>query len=307
MRRKNMGILPQELRKVYSRGGNISEHLERRLRIERSDESVIELSYDIQAGSYTRAMEDPRYRSEKEGYCRYVSDLIRSLGKSRTVLEAGVGEATTFSGVARSLARDVDRFYGFDLSWSRAAYARRYLEKTGVRGAVIFTAALTNIPLADDSIDVVYTSHSIEPNRGREKDIIGELHRVARRYLVLIEPAYELAPPSIRRRLDRHRYCRGLLDCCRKLGCKVESSGLIPVKVTHRNLTAVTVISKNPRSSGALARKDPFRCPKYFTPLRKAGTAMFSDESMMAYPIIGGIPCLKVHYGVIASKLGEFE
>ena len=32
-----------------------------------------------------------------------------------------------------------------------------------------------NIPLLDDSVDIVFTSHAIEPNRGREKQILKEL------------------------------------------------------------------------------------------------------------------------------------
>lgn len=49
------------------------------------------------------------------------------------------------------------------------------------------------MPLKDNSIDIVYTSHSIEPNGGREEEALEELYRVANKYLILLEPDYELA------------------------------------------------------------------------------------------------------------------
>jgi len=300
-------ILPLQLKEAYRKGENISNFLKTRLSLEKSNEFVIELSYDLQAGSYTKAMKNPLYRKEKERFSRYVGELISSLGRSSTVLEAGVGEATTLSGVISSIGPGKRDYYGFDLSWSRTAYARKYLGRKRMENCSLFSASLMNIPLASNSMDVVYTAHSIEPNRGNEMKIIEELYRVAGKYLILIEPAYESAPPKIRKRFDFHSYCRGIVQTCRKLKYNIVSNELLPVKVTQDNLTEVTIIEKNPRSARKPFAGNPFCCPKYGTPLRKTGASMYSDDSMIAYPIIGGIPCLKIQNGVIASKLSEFE
>lgn len=65
-------------------------------------------------------------------------------------------------------------------------------------------ADLFDIPLKDASVDVVYTSHSHEPNGGLEEDAIRELMRIARRAVILVEPIYELANSEAQSRMRTH-------------------------------------------------------------------------------------------------------
>ena len=169
---------PRELKTLYERGVNITEHLRRETRGQPNTSEMIETAYDLQAGSYVEAVSDAaraRYQAEKTAE---IARVIRTLCAPQTVMEAGVGEATALSGVMRHLGGV--RAYGFDLSWSRIAVARQWLERQGVAGTRLCTGDLLHMPFADESIDVVYTSHSIEPNRGREEPILRELWRVAR-------------------------------------------------------------------------------------------------------------------------------
>ncbi|MGC8667667.1 MAG: methyltransferase domain-containing protein [Chthonomonadales bacterium] len=135
-------------------------------------------------------------------------------------MESGVGEATTLSGVLRGLQSEVSSF-GFDLSWSRVAYAKRWLHSQGVFDTTLCTGNLLHIPFADNSIDVVHTSHSIEPNGGNEEPILQELFRVTRRFLILLEPGYELADDEAKRRMDSHGYCKNLKGIAQSLGYDV--------------------------------------------------------------------------------------
>ena len=98
--------------------------------------------------------------------------------------------------------------------------AREYAVALGVR-ANLFAGDLTEIPIQDSAVEVVYTSHSIEPNRGREKQILAELYRVTRRYLVLLEPSNELGTQETRRHIEEHKYCLDLGRHVRELGFDV--------------------------------------------------------------------------------------
>ena len=41
-----------------------------------------------------------------------------------------------------------------------------------------------NLPITDDSIDLVYTVHALEPNGGKEKEALKELYRITKKYLM---------------------------------------------------------------------------------------------------------------------------
>jgi hypothetical protein len=294
-------LTPRQLKTLYEQGKNISEILREELEVDHNTDEIIEISYDLQAGSYTDAQTDGDVAQRKRNYCAEIVRTIRSLCKPNSILEAGVGEATTFSGVLLGFEMPMPSF-AFDLSWSRVAYARKWLEKDGIRNATLCTGNLLHLPYADNSIDVVYTSHSIEPNGGYEEVILKELYRVAMRYVVLLEPGYELAGDDARRRMESHGYCKNLTGVSESLGYEVIEHKLFPVTSNPLNPTALTIIRKNeraPSSSHVLA------CPKYKTPLEEVGGMLFSPEALVVYPIVGGIPCLRIENGVFASKYLE--
>jgi uncharacterized protein YbaR (Trm112 family) len=46
-------------------------------------------------------------------------------------------------------------------------------------------------------------------------------------------------------------------------------------------------------------------CPAYRTPVQRMKDCYYSERSMRAYPILGGIPCLRSSNAIIACKLSE--
>lgn len=288
---------PRRLQELYDSGVNISAFLREQQGKVDNTESIIEVAYDLQAGSYIAFNETPEGYSFKEKYTSELARVILSLIQPSSILEAGVGESTTLSGVLKHLKTSVEAF-GFDISWSRVAYGKKYLEKQGIPNVTLCTGSLLSIPFADESIDIVYTSHSIEPNRGKEEPILKELLRVARNYLILLEPSYELASDEARKRMDFHGYCRNLKETVIRLGHKVLVHELFPFISNPLNPTAITIIEKKPQknsSSYILA------CPKFKTRLEKIDNVLFSSEGLMVYPIIDDIPCLRVENGIIAT------
>jgi SAM-dependent methyltransferase len=297
-------LSPRELQARYEQGANISALLRAGDHHNGNVQRAIEISYDLQSGSYIECLRDERQSQVQDAYAAELAASIESLGRPRTVLEAGVGEGTTLSRLIERLANPEIRYFGFDLCWSRVAYAQQWLRECGLERRVsLCTASLLEIPFADNAFDVVYTSHAIEPNGGREVEILQELHRVTRGWLLLLEPAYELADEVGQERMRRHGYCRDLRRACAELGFEVVSHALFACRTNPQNPTALTVVRK--LASGPPAGQF-LACPRFKTPLERYGEALFSPEALSAYPILGGIPCLRTDHAIVASKWPEF-
>lgn len=289
-----------KLREAYLKGENIAALLRGHAGGE-NPARVIEMAYDLQAGSYVRALDDPSRMAFKERYAAELNKIFSELGRPSSVFEAGVGEATTLSYVLKGLGGTLPAV-GVDISWSRLKWAKKWLAEQEVAGVLLAVADLENLPLADAAIDIVYTSHSIEPNRGREREILAELYRVTGRYLVLLEPGYELAHEKARARMDQHGYCRDLPGHAQSLGMKVLRHELFPLTANPDNPTALTLIQKTERRQGDDLN---WYCPVSGKPLIEKNGFWYSDESMLAYPILGGLPCLRSEKGIVASQFLE--
>ena len=220
-----------------------------------------------------------------------------------SLLDAGVGEATSLAPVLRHMAARPAHVLGFDLSLSRLLYARKHLADHDRPDVVLFTAALDNIPLASASVDVVLTMHAVEPNHGREDVILGELLRVARRHLVMIEPSYELASAEGRARMERLGYVRELPAALERLGHPARRVEPWPLNANPLNPAALIVVDKSADVSDA--------APQFVSPISgrnlvHRADCWFCPDDGHAFPIIGQIPCLTMGSAILASKLGQF-
>ena len=290
----------KELKELYERGYNISEILRKEKGIDYNTPEIIEISYDLQTGSYIEAMRDEKESKFRDNYSNEISKRILSLCNPSSILEAGIGEATTFSGVLKRLGNI--KGYGFDLSWSRVAYARKWLKDNGIKDTTLCTGNLFNIPFLDNSIDVVYTSHSIEPNGGSEREILKELYRVTRKYLILLEPGYEFASDEAKKRMEFHGYCKDLKNISLSLGFEVLEHKLFPYSSNPLNPTAITIIRKD---SDNQVPNNPLASPKSKTPLKEIDGMLYSPDDLVVYPVLNGIPCLRIENAIFASKYEE--
>ncbi len=287
----------EKIKKIYEENGNIIQYLRKENNRKTNSVEDILISYDFQAGSYIDFVKkNPEYI---ENYSTNLAALINDLGGGETIIEVGCGEATTLNAVSKKLSSSAI-CYGFDISWSRIKMGNDYLKENG-NTANLFIADLFKIPLADNSIDIVYTSHSIEPNGGREKEALESLYRITKKYLVLLEPAFEFATEEGKERMINNGYITKLLDTINELGYNLILHKKADVVANPINPTGIYIIKKEYTGSNIL-QKDVFNCPISNTPLQKFDDHYFASESLISYPIIGGIPCLFSSYAVLTTK-----
>jgi hypothetical protein len=280
---------------------NITQHQRAAEGTAENSERAVLYAYDVQAGSYVAALDDPAYRAGKQRAAARIAEILAPLDFA-TMLDAGTGEATTLAELLVRLARLPERVLAFDLSLSRLLFAQRFLRQRALSHVELFTAALENIPLADGAVDLVLTVHVCEPNGGRERAILAELLRVARRYLVLIEPSYELGSEATRRRIEAHGYVRGLPDHLRALGARIVRHEPFGADVNPSNQAAVLVVDAGARPHASAGLVSPLTG----TPLERGDGCLYSSDGF-AFPVIAGIPCLLRDNAVLAARLPELS
>ena len=292
-----------EIGALFKRGENIMQWICSREGSADNTPTAIAYSYDAQAGSYVAALKDALVTDLKQKMGRRLAALFDTLAPL-SLLEAGVGEATSLAPILSAMTARPPHVLGFDISLSRLLFARHHLAEHGFGNVTLFTSTLDRIPLADSSTDIVLTIHAIEPNHGQEQAILAELLRVARRHLVLIEPSYELGSPETRARIERLGYVRDLPRILEHLGhppTRVEPWGL---DVNPANEAALILVEKGDAPPATPPR---FVSPISGRPLVSRPDCWFCPDDGHAFPIIAGIPCLTLENGVLASKLGQFS
>jgi hypothetical protein len=235
-----MSDLRQLGEQAFREGRNVTQTLRDHLGVHHNTPEAIEIAYDLQAGSYVQSAES------RPDVMRAYADQLASLldphlHPSDTLLDAGTGEMTTLVYLDEALQTPLSKIYATDISEARLEVGRAFAAKHGLQ-VEAFRAELSAILLEDKSVDVVTTNHAIEPNGGREAEILTELVRVGRK-LVLFEPCYEIASDEAKERMRSHGYIRGLAEAATSIGATVES--VVPLKLVHNplNPTACFVIT----------------------------------------------------------------
>lgn len=310
-----------KIKEIYEKGNNIVKWIkEQEQRAENNVEDIL-ISYDFQAGTYydlyVNKATDFDYSLSHSKVAANIQKYLNLIVNDRsafaqenriTMMECGVGEATTLSGILNNMdISNLSLIYGFDISWSRIKYADKCLKVMNTKEAYnkiqLFAADMFHIPLKDNSIDLVYTNHSAEPNGGKEKAILEELYRVSKEYLVLIEPAYELAEDEARNRMKEQGYVTCLYDTAIDLGYNILSYELLNADINQLNPAGVMVIKK-----GTMKGNEPkLCCPITKQYLEKQNDVMYCKESYLAYPILKEVPCLLEDNAILVTKWEKFE
>jgi SAM-dependent methyltransferase len=286
--------LIKTLKSAYANGNSMTDLLStKNIKI---DSEMILLMYEIQSGSYTN------FASQNTDYVhRYNLELAKSLknyiSNNMTILDCGTGESTNLLSFLKHF--DFKKVFALDISISRLLWARQNTVTSNSQ--INFAAAsIFEIPLADNSVDIVLTNHALEPNGGYEYELISELGRVSCKYIFLIEPDYELASPMQKVRMERLNFVKDLDGAINKCGYKIiqkfpilnfdnpENKAVLRVIDVEKDLEelAEELISKP--SDNSVCWVDPISKE----PLGPYLEGLRSDSGFW-FPIIASIPLLK--------------
>jgi SAM-dependent methyltransferase len=297
--------LLHEARKVYDQGGNITEALRKQSGLAHNSNEIVEIAYDLQAGSYVAFAEQNLEYVEK--YTDQIAEYLNPhVSENCTILDIGSGELTNLTYTLKKLTPRIERVFAFDISWSRIDSGRAFLKSRVHRKAMditCFVADIGRIPLRDNSVDIVISNHALEPNGGREAELLSEVFRVASRKAILFEPSYEINSTEGKARMERLGYVRGLRDAAAELGATLEGFVPMPIIDTALNTTACHVFVP-PRHGEPKARDHEavFSDPGQDTPIYLDHGSYFSPALGVSYPVIDGIPILRMESAILTSR-----
>ena len=107
-----------EAKEIYKQGKNITQYLRNKFNEENNSSEIIEITYDLLAGSYIEHFNNHRFKQEK-----YSSELAHILNNyvqdGDTLLDVGSGELTTLTIVLNQIKKEFSDVLAFDISWSR--------------------------------------------------------------------------------------------------------------------------------------------------------------------------------------------
>jgi SAM-dependent methyltransferase len=270
---------------LYSQNINLTRyHLESS---ENLDSDVIKVIYELQAGEYTE-----NYRNNPEILYKYSSEIANNIrpyvNTDFSILDCGTGESNILLSILEIIP--FSQVKAFDISLNRILWAQKNsLEK---RLEIDFAVGdMLNIPLANNSVDCILTTHSIEPNGGKETIILNELIRVAGKFLFLVEPNFIDANELQRSRMLNLNYATEL-EVAIKSSNQVTllAKKIIDNSVNELNRSAMFVLKKNSFNT------DKFHSswvdPIMLEPFEKKGTLMSTSRGI-SVPFYQDIPLLR--------------
>ena len=285
--------------------GNIAAFLKDLNNQNKNSSKIIEISYELQAGSYIQYV-----NSEHEKVVNYSAEISEILNENivntDTILDVGAGELTTLSLVAEQLTIKPERVIAFDLSWSRLFLGLQFMQSRDIPKETkfsTFVADMKHIPLCSNSIDVVTSSHALEPNGGSLQKILSELFRIVRKKLILFEPSYEYNSLEGKKRMEFHGYIKDLSSEVKMLGgklieCIPIDNAINPLNPTFCYIIEPPAINFENESSCSL-----FSVPGTSYPLTREDSFFASEYLGIVFPILRDIPLLKPENAILSNAL----
>ena len=175
---------------------------------------VVKISYDIQSGDYIDYFNHFSQKKIKNIYHPLIEAIKNNFKNSKTILDFGCGELTTSYYIFNQLKKKIKKYFANDNSLNRLIVGtnnlKKKLSKNDLKKFEIFCNSKYKLPLKENSIDLIFTIHSLEPNNKIKNKIFDELFRVSRHGVILMEPHYEISSKKQKKRMLKLDYVRGI-------------------------------------------------------------------------------------------------
>jgi ubiquinone/menaquinone biosynthesis C-methylase UbiE len=185
---------------------------------------------------------DVRYDEYRE---EYVDPFLSQIGdvKLTNVLEVGAGASINLFYVNESFPGT--ECIGVEYTRKASREAKAYWHNRDV-GLSCVVGDARNLPFADSSVDIVFSSHTLEQmeEHRRYEGAISEMHRVARVRIILMEPGYELGNVAQKLYIKLRGTSKHILSAAIKSGYNVRSYRLLETVSNALNPTMMVVIDK---------------------------------------------------------------
>lgn len=308
----------ENIKELYSKNINIMKYFREHGGCEQSNSmDAVLCAYDYQAGSYTE-----NYYSDKVIKNTYIYEgktieltsgdytrlAARNMAKEMnkldfdTMLEVGVGEATTICDIMSNLKGE-KKVWGIELSLSRLLYAQKFSKEKN-KNINLAVGDMFNLPFEDNSIDLVFTYYCIDAHRGKEKQAIEEMLRVSKEYLILVEPSYELGNEATKKRIDEQCYIKNLKNTLDEVDAEIIEHRLFDI-FTANNNAAITILKKKDISADK-NRNITFACPSCKVKMKNHNGNLFCPNCYNVYPVIDNIPVLLQDSAILCNKYLDF-
>ena len=291
-----------EAKSIYQKGENVTQYLRTKFGSEDNTSQVIEIAYDLQAGSYIDYVKSNRDKAEM--YAAELSEILTEhLESGDSLLDVGTGEVTTLTLVLNKIGIELSDILALDISWSRLSVGMNFHRENRKIKLPLkpFVADIKEIPLHEKSVDVVTSSHALEPNGHNLETLFRELFRVTKKKLVLFEPSYELNSEEGKLRMDRLGYIKDIEGTVSKLGGKVLD--VIPIQNTGNPLNPTACYIIEPPSQKIKHLESAIFCvPGTNFKLEADGQFLFSKDTGLVFPILDEIAVLKTTSAILATS-----
>tara|TARA_Y100001970_G_C14248059_1_gene869703 strand:+ start:738 stop:1787 length:1050 start_codon:yes stop_codon:yes gene_type:complete len=263
----------------------------------------IEKYLDKKSSFIAEIDEDKKVVELKGTYERYYSDFLLNLTKKikfNSILEVGAGELTLIAELLNKLKKKENfKKAALDISYHRLNKGQNFLKKKKINLHHIIKGDAANQPFADNSFDIVYTSHCLEQVPHLFNKIVNECVRVSKKYVIFIEPSYEFGSDVTK----NHIYKKGYPIIKKKLfserNYKIIYRNSSPVK-SYTNGTEIIILKKN-RDKKTIT-KSLFICPSCRRSLKINNHNLICENENLLFKIRNKIPLLEVQDG---SKRNE--
>ena len=245
-----------------------------------SKSDSIELSYELQAGEYTRNFNELSLKRNKQIHS--VINKYIDLPGIESVGVFGIGEAKNwigFEGVIKNL-------YGVEIAFSRLGWAYKNLNKlSGINNFQLIKGDTSEKIFRNNSFDISITLHSIEPNGNAQGSVIlDNVVNSAAKYILLFEPDFLTAHSKMKERMLKHDYVRNISEQLAKMkSINIIEKYVMDVQEPWQedNLTTCWVIEKK--------KKEPVEKEKMIDPysgehIIEYDDMMYSPSTGLAYP-----------------------